>query len=366
MSLVRVLLVVLLAACGGSGSTPAPSTDTTLPDGDTATPDPSNSCEFANDGQCDEPVNCGYGTDSADCVAACAAGTTPHLLAGACAFRNPTPPAPVGVGTGGTVHLTGYRDGRIPVPSGEDASKNTERHYRLYVPSSYRADVPAPLVVFLPGHRVDHYSTPQYTQLSRAAERNGFIVAYAEQEWRWNGGRWAWWTDWNWSGASVENPDLTYLRRLVERVGDEYNMDASRVFAVGHSRGGAMSIIAGLELPDVFAGICTQSGFTEFEYHERIGQYTGRKVPMVFVHGVLDPDVCIDCVPQTLGCKNTQPRTCSAMASDALVEQLTGQGWSDHHLFYYRLDNVAHRWQPQLNQPIWDYLFARPMPEDTP
>ncbi len=361
MSRSGFMVLFLLAGCGSS----AGDTDVALPP-DNGLP-PGNTCMYASDGLCDEPVNCVVGTDSLDCEAACAAGETPHLLAGACAFRDPPDhTVETGPGTGGELHLTGYRDGTILTPTGENASEDVPRHYRLFVPSSYRPDQPAPVVIMLPGHRVDHYSLAQYTQLDRSAERNGFIAVYAEQQWRWQSGRWAWWTDWNWTSATVENPDLVYLRRLVERIGNEYNVDRSRVFSVGHSRGGAMAIIAGLEMPDVFAGICTQSGFTEFQYHEVIAAYSGRKVPMVFVHGALDPDVCIDCEVNQMGCMHGPAKPCSAMGSDALVEQLGAAGWTDHDLFYYRLDNVAHRWQPQLNQPVWDYLNARPHPEHKP
>lgn len=326
---------------------------------------PADSCRFAVDGKCDEPVNCKLGTDSTDCVAACAERRDPYLLGAACAYRAAPPDAGVSAeGSGGSVNLTGYRDGTIEVPSGEDASKTIARHYRLYVPPSYDRDRATPLVINMPGHRVSHYVLPGNTALDRTAEANRFIVAYVEQEWRRKALRWAWWTDWRWTTATRDNPDLLLIERLIERIAREYNLDRRRVYVSGHSRGAAMSIIAALELPNQIAGACSESGFTEFGYHLRIERYDGRKVPMVFVHGTIDDDVCIDCTSG--GRCGVQPtRSCGGVeASDALVKLLRSKGWTKEQLVYHRLKNVAHRWQPQLNQSWWDFLSARPLPRD--
>ena len=49
-------------------------------------------------------------------------------------------------------------------------------------------------------------------------------------------------------------------------------------------------------------------------------------------------------------------------AADAIVERLRGLGWTDNELAYYRLDNVTHRWQSQLNEQAFDFLDRRPLP----
>jgi predicted peptidase len=141
---------------------------------------------------------------------------------------------------------------------------------------------------------------------------------------------------------------LIFLKKLIEKIGQEYNIDKTRIIASGHSRGASMAIIAAFELPDLIAGACPQSGFTEFQYHKRIQAWNGRKIPFVFIHGVLDTDIAIT-------------RTGTVEASDSLVKILRDKGWTDNELYYYRLENVAHRWQPQLNQQWWDFLLARPL-----
>ena len=115
-----------------------------------------------------------------------------------------------------------------------------------------------------------------------------------------------------------------------------------------------MSIIAALEMPELIAGAVPESGFSELDYDLRIRAYVGRKVPMVFVHGVTDADVRIGCTKAT----------CGIEASDSLVRILKQRGWSDDNLVYYRLDPLGHQWQPQLNQQWWDFLSARPLPKE--
>ena len=59
-----------------------------------------------------------------------------------------------------------------------------------------------------------------------------------------------------------------------------------------------MAVIAALEMPDLVAGAIPQSGFVEFGYFDRIKAWSGsRKPAFYFMHGALDDDVCIDCIP---------------------------------------------------------------------
>ena len=173
------------------------------------------------------------------------------------------------------------------------------------------------------------------------------MLADCEQQYRWSGEhRWAWFTDWDWYDEAEDNPDFDYLLAVIDQVAGDMNIDRRRVYLAGHSRGGAMAFIGALELHETIAGACIQSGFTEFGYMTaRLDSWEHRRVPMVFMHGSDDPDVGVS-------------------HGDDMVEQLEDLGWQhDEDLVYHRLDDVAHRWQPWLNQIWWDFLFARPLPE---
>ncbi len=333
-------LAMLACACGGPGRS--------ADDAETDEPDGPIGCAFTGDGICDEPASCPLGTDEDDCAAACASGVGIHLFAAACAYRDPPVlPPDDGDPSGGDLNSTGWSDGTVQVTDGEDASRTVMRHFRVFVPAAYDPNRSTPLVIVLPGHRVSHDSLASYTELARTADMNGFVLVLAEQQWRATGEeRWAWWTDWDWASRASQNPDLEFVRTLVGRMEDDYNVDRRRVFLAGHSRGAAMACIAALEMPDLVAGACVQSGFTEFGYLDSRVQppWEGRRVPMFFVHGIQDPDV-----PVAMG--------------DAIVARLLDLGWVEgEDLVYERLSNVTHRWQPWLNQQWYDFLHDRPLP----
>ena len=203
---------------------------------------------------------------------------------------------------------------------------------------------------------MSHFNLPDYTELDTAAVANDMMVVYVEQPWRDNT-TWSWYTDWTWAQGAEDNPDLLYLRSLIEHLVVEWNADAEHVYLAGHSRGAAMSVIAALEMPDIIAGAIPQSGFVEFGYFDRMVQWEGTERPrFYFVHGSADDDVCIDCRPGGR-CGVNAARQCGTVASsDALVEALRTLGWNDSNLYYARLDRVAHRWQPWLNQAALDFV----------
>lgn len=359
-----VWLALLGSACGDSNArhtSGAPADQ--VPD--------AAACAFVEDGVCDEPVACPLGSDPVDCQEACAQSPG-VLLTAACAFyesdaQDARPVRRAGPSSGGEGGLRGHLTGHLMVRSGADAGRQVQRHFRAFVPDHYDPSTPTPLVFMLPGHRVAVDPLMDYTQLAVTADLNDFIVVFAEQEFR-GDLRWAWWTDWPWAQRpdAAEHPDLIFLAGLVDHFAARYNIDTSRVVVTGHSRGAAMALIAALERPDLFSGAVVQSGFTEFGYDARIRARQGSPVPLVFVHGVEDPDVCIDCTPG--GRCAAANRTCGQIyGSDALVDLLKSRGWDEDTLFYHRLSGVAHRWQPQLNQSTWDFLRARPSgDEDQP
>ncbi len=74
----------------------------------------------------------------------------------------------------------------------EYSSASGSRAYKLFVPSSYRAE-PMPLVVMLHGCKQDPDDFAAGTRLNQLAEEQGLLVAYPAQSARANGSRcWRW------------------------------------------------------------------------------------------------------------------------------------------------------------------------------
>jgi poly(3-hydroxybutyrate) depolymerase len=363
---VLALVSLLGAGCGDTADDqPVQLADTGTDGGIQYTDD----CQFAQDGVCDEPANCELGTDSTDCRAACLqAGSHPYIGA-ACEFRGLTSDYqspeqyPNAAPSGGDATTTGWMDRRVSVTSGQDDVDSAARHYRVFVPDSYDPDTASPLMITMPGHRVSHFAmSGGFSMLHRAAMMNDAIVVYAGQEFR---GRWAWWSEWYGSqmdsppdfckqGTTDNHPDYEFIRKIVDDLKNEYNIDMRRLWLSGHSRGAALALTGAIDMPDFIAGAVVQSGFLECGYLDaKLSSWDGRHVPLVFVHGVQDPDIPID----NVFTPGTEP-------SDPIVDQLKQVGWTEgDNLRYYRLENLGHDWQPQLTQQWWPFLANQPLPE---
>lgn len=313
-----------------------------------------DSCTGAGNGSCDEPSLCAFGTDSTDCDAACA-NDDPSVQP-ACAHdealreRLDEASGASGLGSEGAGGSVGTWDGVIEARSSTVGSVS-DRHYRVRVPSSYRADRPMPMLFVLGGFQVDLYFLPGYTELDRSSELSDVIVVYLQPEWRDFGSYWVfgWYVYENaWEGSWEDNPDLDFMGKLASHLGGLYNIDRTRTFVTGHSRGAAMSVIATFERPDLFAGFCAQAGFlSNNNYDDRISEL-GERSPRAgyIIHGDSDPDVPVS-------------------ESDHLEETLESVGWVAGEDFdYRRLDDVTHFWQPQYNEMFLRFLREHPLPED--
>ncbi len=316
-------------------------------------------CARALDGACDELAACALDTDTTDCRTLCVepwsapiAGACAHYAAIDLAAR----PAPPDTGSHGDGGLRGVWTDTITA-RGRAAGSEIVRHYKVYVPAAYDPRVPTPLLYMLGGFTVDAYGLDAYTELMRTADLEGLIVAFPQQHYVDFGGSIGWvfaWsiyrTDWD-TGAWEDNPEVDFIRRLTAELESRYNIDRSRIYASGHSRGAAMSVILAFELPDTIAGFWSEMGFVAPNgYDARMRERApllSRRPPGVMVHGSWDMDVDIS-------------------ESETIAATLTSLGWAEGDDFLFiRPERVAHEWQPQYNLPVWDFLSERSLPLET-
>jgi predicted esterase len=308
-----------------------------------------NSCATANNGICEELQICPLGSDSLDCDDTCSGNFDSEFI-GVCshdeASQEPDENAELGVGSNGSGGPVGTWDGTVTA-RGERSNESVQRHYRTYVPRRYNSASPTPIVFALGGFSVDMYWLAEFTELNRMADREDFIVIYGHPEWRDFGEYdvFSWYVYNNaWQGEWSDNPDIDYLEKVLTEISSLYNVDRSRVYVTGHSRGAALSIIAAFERPDLFAGWCAQAGFASVNgYDTRLEELVPTTmVPGVLVHGEKDSDVSV-----------TNSDEISAIFSN--TDLTYGEDW-----YYYKIPNATHEWQSQYNQQIWEFLFSRP------
>lgn len=131
----------------------------------------------------------------------------------------------------------------------------------LNVPKTYDPSVPSPLVIVLHGFGSDGPSHAPMFDFGSRVEQERIIVASPDGLLQPGSGS----RFWNAVPACCDfegqrPDDVTYLRELVLDLGRRYRIDPSRVYAVGHSNGGAMALRLACEASDVFAAVFSLAG----------------------------------------------------------------------------------------------------------
>jgi poly(hydroxyalkanoate) depolymerase family esterase len=207
--------------------------------------------------------------------------------------------------------------------SGSYSNAAGTRSYQGYLPSSYRAGTPLPLVVVLHGCTQSADAIRSLTQFDKLAEAEHFIVVYPEQPQSAN-----YLHCWNWflpTDMQRGTGEPSIIAGITQRVGQRYSVDPARTFVAGFSAGGAMTAIMGATYPDLFASVGIGSGLQyggpyvdpvkagEQAYHAMGGQ--ARDVPAVIFHGGKDTTVPVADAQQLL----QQWRTTADWADDGAL-----------------------------------------------
>ncbi len=213
-------------------------------------------------------------------------------------------PAPAFVGSGPSSEALAAR------PQTPGAKGDQERHYRLeeagremgyhlYVPHSYDAKKPSPLVVALHGYGVNHGFFFSFVKdLPALCEQHGFIcvapMGYSPS---------------GWYGAPMTVPgapppgsklpvpqtgsNAEQLRerqlseidvmKVLDIVRQEYRVDPKRIYLMGHSMGGFGTWFLGQKHADLWAALAPMSGINENGLKELDIRKLARKPVLVAV-----------------------------------------------------------------------------------
>ncbi|MEK6284822.1 MAG: alpha/beta fold hydrolase [Acidobacteriota bacterium] len=181
--------------------------------------------------------------------------------------------------------LSALAKGRDPFASerGEverayQASDNKLVPYRVYVPKSYDAASPKPLVVMLHGALGDerYYFSGLFDPavMKSEAERRGYILAGVNGRSRFPA----------YSGPSQED-----VFEVINAVSRDYKIDPSRIYLTGHSMGGFGVWLVASSKPDKFAAVAAVSGGPPVQGDALTALLEKMKsLPAIIVHGAQD------------------------------------------------------------------------------
>jgi polyhydroxybutyrate depolymerase len=136
-------------------------------------------------------------------------------------------------------------------------SGGQERTYTVHISNSYDKTRPTPLLIVLHGGGGTGKGMNALTHFNDIANKENFIVVYPDGfENHWNDGRGV-----QGYGAQNQNvDDVGFISVLIDKLSQELNIDARRVYVTGISNGAMMSHRLGCELSQKIAAIAPVAG----------------------------------------------------------------------------------------------------------
>lgn len=261
-----------------------------------------------------------------------------------------------------------------------------ERSWRIFVPESYQTGTPTPLVLDFHGSGSNPGQQSRLSQFEALAAEEGFIVVTPKgAPVPSNGGR----PSWNVDFFSGDPDDVTFVRGLIELLGDQYSIDSDRIFATGMSGGARMSSRVACSLSDIVAAVGPVAGIRFPEVCDPI-----RSVPIVTFHGKQDrvnhyerqsnsPAYWLlgveDSIADWVGHNQCDATASETQISEAITRVAYQNCADGGDIVFYRSENAGHTWpgselhasmgravtnmEISATAIIWEFFKDHPMPE---
>ena len=238
------------------------------------------------------------------------------------------------------------------------------RTFFLNVPASYTPGTPTPLLLAFHSRTTNGKEILATSQiLSWAAAMNIIVVAV-------NGAVHEFASSWNAGGccepATTHNEnDVLLTSTIIDYLESQATIDASRVWAMGHSNGGMMAYRLACELSDKITAVAVVTGALVDDSCNPT-----QPVSVIHLHGNLDPTV-----PFHGGGKFETPsiyhsiaeftklNRCSTPASEFVTPTKEKYQWICNNGFEALLVNYqeeSHQWGDGYTEQILQFLFAHP------
>ncbi len=156
------------------------------------------------------------------------------------------------------------------------------------VPATYDPAVPSPLLILLHGYGGDGTYIEPYMLFRPLTEKMGILFTDPKGTEESAGVRFWNATDacCNFIGSTVD--DSGYLKGLIDEIKGKLNVDADRIYLVGHSNGGFMAYRMACDHPETIAAICSLAGST---FQDEARSAVESPVHVLQVHGTSDASI---------------------------------------------------------------------------
>ncbi|MFP6836498.1 MAG: PHB depolymerase family esterase [Pseudomonadales bacterium] len=255
------------------------------------------------------------------------------------------------------------------------------REYLIFIPDSYRGDVPVPLLLYFHGYTGTANNALRTIDFRSLAEQNTFILVVPQGtllpgtgEPHWAVGGWS---------ASSTTDDVGFTDALLDRLAADYVIDSARIYSTGMSNGGAMSYHLACQLSDRIAAIASVTGSFTRDVHAACNPM--HATPIMHIHGTADTIVPFDGDNERLPIDEimdfwSQYNVCDIEPTTTPLDDTNGDGNSGDLITYsncqtgvevqlYKMTGMGHTW-PELaeedqfgrdedisaTQVVWQFL----------
>lgn len=164
-----------------------------------------------------------------------------------------------------------------------------QRSYILYVPQSYSATKPAPLVFNFHGYQSNAQQQMEYGDFRPVADTAGFLLVHPMGT-NDNNGFPYWNADW---GRPID--DVGFVDALIDSLAGDYAIDLDRIYSTGMSNGGYMSYTLLCNLSSRIAAIASVTGsMTIPQLTDSADCKPDRPIAVMQIHGTADTIVPYD------------------------------------------------------------------------
>lgn len=136
------------------------------------------------------------------------------------------------------------------------------REYILYIPESYDSNIPTHVVINFHGFGGNALKYSEligdFYNLHSLANSENFIVVYPQGVERKKGA--PEWDPGNDGSQNINDNDVFFTEQLISNLSNTYNVDASKVYAVGYSNGGMMAYGLACSKSNLIAAVGIMSG----------------------------------------------------------------------------------------------------------
>lgn len=228
------------------------------------------------------------------------------------------------------------------------------RSFILYVPESYQADVPAPLVLNFHGYTSNNLEQMFYGDFRPIADTAGFLIVHPMGTVDLLGN-----THWNvgWGSSTVD--DVGFTNALLDTLSAAYNINQDRIYSTGMSNGGFMSYRLACELSNRIAAIASVTGAMTINTPSTCSPE--HPMPVMEIHGTSDGtvpyngNILFESVASAMSYWTNFNETDATPVITDIDDSDPNDGSTVQHYFYgngnndvevehYKVNNGAHTW----------------------